>query len=72
MSQNKTEVTYDPEFPRPYQRMLAEEKTTINTETGEILSRVKTGRVYSRKEWEKKGWRFPRNGQTVSWSCKGK
>ena len=61
----KTE--YWPENPKPHQRMMAKEKCTINTETGEIVSRIKTGKAYNRREWEKKGYRFPRWGQWVSW-----
>ena len=59
-------IEYGPENPKPYQRKIAELKYQVDSETGVISNQQKTGLSFTRAEWNKKGFFFPRYGQTIT------
>ena len=56
-----------PEIPKPYQRMIAEERYHWNSETGKITNKQKTGIVRTRREWAVFGYRFARWNRAMTW-----
>ena len=53
----KTETEYWPEENKKF-GMIREEKLVCEVETGKIISKEFTGRTFTRKEWQAKGFSF--------------